>query len=253
MSSNHQAAAPPDASRISEIRKRNSINTAKFRARQSASIAHMKKRVNEILTQLDRPLVDFSKKKIAHVLKGKARPIHMPPEEERKTMTDAQLSEWKAVQRKKRKASQARLRRAKDDEIEKNLRKLWNDLENEIDQKEGRGVHVLPELGNKSKPAVLTHSDLASACGEDGERKMQHARAPCDECTERKMDEMKPTAAIESPQAHESDHDDALLFLAQVASKHPDDDDSPEQNQEQSNSLPKLPPVSNQFSFDLAF
>ncbi|KAL3770621.1 hypothetical protein ACHAWO_009385 [Cyclotella atomus] len=252
MSSNHQAAAPPDASRISEIRKRNSINTAKFRARQSASIAHMKKRVNEILTQLNRPLIDFTKKKTEHVLKGKARPIHMPPEEERKTMTHAQLSEWKAVQRKKRKASQARLRRKREDEMGNNLRKLWNDLERQIAQKEEREVHLLPELHQQAKSAVHTHGNCASPRGEDSERKMHNSAAPCIEHTEGNVDEMKPAAADEASQAHESDNDDALLFLAQVASKHPDD--SPEDKQEHSNCLPNLSPVSHQpFSSDMMF
>jgi hypothetical protein len=102
-------------------------------------MSYVKQAINEHLTRLKRPTIDFEKKKGPHVLKGKARPIHLPAPEERAGMTEEELSLWKAEERRKRKALQARERRARTDQHEKYLRALLADLTKEVNDLEGRG------------------------------------------------------------------------------------------------------------------
>ena len=54
-------------------------------------------------------------------------------------MTEEELSLWKAEERRKRKALQARERRARTDQHEKYLRALLADLTKEVNDLEGRG------------------------------------------------------------------------------------------------------------------
>ena len=54
-------------------------------------------------------------------------------------MTEEELSFWKAEERRKRKALQARERRARTDQHEKYLRALLADLTKEVNDLEGRG------------------------------------------------------------------------------------------------------------------
>jgi hypothetical protein len=185
----------------------------------------MKHRVNEILLQLGRPTIDFAKKETS--LKGKPRPVHLPPVEERKDMNEKELSEWKAAERMKRKASQARLRRAKDCEMEKMLRKLWLALEGEIAQKEGAGSVA-------ETAALVVDSDSGSSCDVKGKCSAEKSGATSSHGTMRSVSKKKapvPNAVaaskpIPTPPRHlqfdQAPRHDALFFLASIASTKPD-------------------------------
>ena len=196
-----------EAEKRADLRRRNSINTANYRARQAINSNYMKKRVNEILVELNRPMIDFVNKKTPHVLKGKSRPIHLPPEHERVKMTDAQLSEWKAVQRRKRKANQAKLRRAREDEEENSLKKMWYALEREIAEKNGT-------LMGDLTVAYMVEGDggeISHVYGVGGKRKAELNSV------------LSPTVIKGNDGRKIASQASSLLFLAKVASMHPED------------------------------
>lgn len=146
-------------------------------------------------------------------------------------MTDAQVSEWKTVQRKKRKAEQARIRRAREDVTEKNIKKLWSSLETEIAQKEGREVPLLDLKAKSILPVPNKDGAIVDFGNVNAEIKHPGVAPPALPPIDMAADEVKKSAAANN--TSQDEEDDALLFLASVASKN--HDDSPDQKQAISN------------------
>lgn len=185
-----------------EVRKNtSSMRVNRFRIRQAANTASMKKRINEILSQLNRPTIDFSKKKTESPLEGKPRPEHLPPREERVNMSREELSQWRAEARKRRKNESMRKIRARDSEVLKGLRTMLDSLEQEIAERKHS------PLSDLSAAADIVDSVDGSCFPNKSDQSQEQAPHIHD----------KPSTPISSKRSRA---EAPLLLLASIASNH---------------------------------
>ena len=134
---------------------------ARSRAKKSSAFKNMKSSINHHRSILKLPLLDFSKQaRGPHVLKGKQRPNYLPPLEVRATMTDEELSQWRTLERLKRKALKSREARAEKAALWKALSAHLKGLKQMVTQsKESkmRAVIVKPPGLDIFPPSQLNH------------------------------------------------------------------------------------------------
>lgn len=106
---------------------------AEYRARRVAQIDRVKNKINVNLMKLNRPTIDFSKKGPHCAMRGRARPNYDPTPEQRAKMSPSEgLTEWRATERKKRKALAECKRRKRQKEEHRTLKKLLIRLDEEV-------------------------------------------------------------------------------------------------------------------------
>jgi hypothetical protein len=76
--------------------------------RKAATIKNIQAAINHFRGRLKLSSLDFMKKRTSHVLKGKQQPNYEPPTKELAIMTKRELSEWRAKDRLRRRATLSR-------------------------------------------------------------------------------------------------------------------------------------------------
>ena len=163
-------------------------------------------------------------------------------------MSPEELSKWKGEARRKRKAEQARLRRVRIDEMDKRLKTMWASLEQEIARRGRQQSSPLLEL---SAAAVIVDSDGADSSfeGDDDERIVAASREiPKRSGSQEQSQTGHAVKSSVSISSERSRADAPLLFLASIASKHPESKGIQAQT-EQMSSRPRPQP----FSLDMMF
>lgn len=183
---------------------------AEYRARRVAQIDNIKQRINVNLMKLNRPTIDFSKKGPHSAMKGKARPNYDPTPEERAKMTSSkELMEWRATERKKRKAQAESKRRARQKEEHRMLKKMLIELDKEVMMME-----------NKKTPGVgISIKDKAPIQIPDGDNKMPPAVTVSPKKELEAETKTVPSASVSAENTQSAEAEDAasaLLFLSKA-------------------------------------
>ena len=154
-------------------------------------------------------------------------------------MSPEELSQWKGEARRKRKAEQARLRRVRNDEMDKRLKAMWVSLEQEIATRNGIRKQSSPLL-ELSAAAVIVDSDSVDSSLEDDEISKRSGSS-------QEQSTQTITSVSISPERFRAEA--PLLFLASIASKHPESSEETRVKSEAMSSRPRPQP----FSLDLMF
>ena len=164
-------------------------------------------------------------------------------------MSPEELSKWKGEARRKRKAEQARLRRVRIDEMDKRLKTMWASLEQEIARRGRQQSSPLLEL---SAAAVIVDSDGADSSfeGEDDDERIVAAsrKIPKRSGSREQSQAVQDVGSSVSTSSERARADAPLLFLASIASKHPESEGT-QVKMEQMSSRPRPQP----FSLDMMF
>jgi predicted small lipoprotein YifL len=139
-------------------KNKHAVFNSRWRAKINDEVNSITTELNAKRAELGLPPVSWTFEQSC-TFKGRKRPVYLPPEELRASMTKQQVSQWQNEERKKRKALKQRENRMRKKALLDQMKRELVELNHRVEEKKKREMDTLPSDINKTKPTLRVTAD----------------------------------------------------------------------------------------------